>query len=125
MITKKSKWSYAIGCTGRDLCYTLVALFLLTYIQYTNLVNDVQFLVLSVIIVLCRVWDAVNDPMMGTIISNTRSRFGKYRPWLLVGAITNAIVIITEFIIKVKTIFWKTCVNWGINGIKQTESVNP
>ncbi len=101
MITKKSKWSYAIGCTGRDLCYTLVALFLLTYIQYTNLVNEKQFLVLSVLIVLTRVWDAVNDPMMGTIISNTRSRFGKYRPWLLIGAITNAIVIIVMFGVRV------------------------
>ena len=97
MITKRSKWSYAIGCTGRDLCYTLVALFLLTYIQFTNLVNDVQFLALSVIIVICRIWDAVNDPMMGTIISNTRSRFGKYRPWLLIGAITNAVVIALMF----------------------------
>ena len=101
MITKRSKWSYAIGCTGRDLCYTLVSLFLLTYIQFTNLVNDVQFLVLSVIIVLCRVWDAVNDPMMGTIISNTRSRFGKYRPWLLIGAITNAVVLIVMFGVRV------------------------
>ena len=54
-MNKRSKWCYASGCSGRDLCYTLVSLFLLTYIQYTNLVNTAQFLVLSVIIVLCRV----------------------------------------------------------------------
>ena len=101
MNNKRSKWCYASGCTGRDLCYTLVSLFLLTYIQYTNLVNTAQFLVLSVIIVLCRVWDAVNDPMMGTIISNTRTRFGKYRPWVLIGCITNLIFFIGMFTIRV------------------------
>ena len=101
MISKRSKWCYASGCTGRDLCYTLVSLFLLTYIQYTNLVNTAQFLVLSVIIVLCRVWDAVNDPMMGTIISNTRSRFGKYRPWVLIGCIVNTLFLIGMFTIRI------------------------
>ena len=101
MNNKRSKWCYASGCTGRDLCYTLVSLFLLTYIQYTNLVNTAQFLVLSVIIVLCRVWDAVNDPMMGTIISNTRTRFGKYRPWVLIGCIANLIFFVGMFTIRI------------------------
>ena len=100
-MNKRSKWCYASGCSGRDLCYTLVSLFLLTYIQYTNLVNTAQFLVLSVIIVLCRVWDAVNDPMMGTIISNTKSRFGKYRPWVLIGCITNVFCLIAMFTFRV------------------------
>ena len=101
MITKRSKWSYAIGCTGRDMCYTLVSMFLLIYIQYTNLVNEQQFLVLSAIIVLCRVWDAINDPMMGTIISNTKTRFGKYRPWVLIGAITNAIFLVLSVVVVI------------------------
>lgn len=101
MKNKKSKWCYAAGCIGRDMTYTLVSLFLLTYIQYTALVNTAQFLVLSVIIVLCRIWDAINDPMMGTIISNTRSRFGKYRPWVLIGAICNAIILILMFTIRI------------------------
>lgn len=101
MNSKRSKWTYASGCTGRDLCYTLVSLFLLTYIQYTNLVNTAQFLVLSVIIVLCRVWDAINDPMMGTIISNTRTKFGKYRPWILIGCILNMFMLIGMFTVRV------------------------
>ena len=56
---------------------------------------------MSVIIVLCRVWDAVNDPMMGTIISNTRTRFGKYRPWVLIGCIANLIFFIGLFTIRI------------------------
>ena len=90
-VNARNKWSLSVGCVGRDLCYTLVSLFLLTYLQFTGLFDTTQFLVLSVIIVLCRVWDAVNDPMMGTIITNTKSRFGKYRPWVIIGALLNSI----------------------------------
>ncbi len=101
MERKRSKWCYASGCVGRDLCYTLVALFFLSYIQFTNLVNTPQFLVLTGIIVLCRVWDAINDPMMGTIISNTKTRFGKYRPWVLIGSLINAVVLVLMFTVRV------------------------
>ena len=101
MKNTRSKWCFAAGCTGRDLCYTLVSLFLLTYIQYTNLVNTDQFMVLTIIIVLCRVWDAINDPLMGTIISNTKTKFGKYRPWILVGCILNVIFLIGLFTVRV------------------------
>ena len=100
MNKKRSKWSYAIGCTGRDMCYTLVSMYLLIYIQYTGLVNAAQFLALTAIIVLCRVWDAVNDPMMGTIISNTKTRFGKYRPWVLIGCLSNALFLILLFTLR-------------------------
>ena len=102
VVNKRNKWSLSIGCVGRDLCYTLVSLFLLTYLQYTGLFDTTQFLVISVIIVICRVWDAVNDPMMGTIISNTKTRFGKYRPWLLIGAILNSIFLVLMFSVRLE-----------------------
>lgn len=100
MLNKRNKWCLSLGCIGRDMSYTLVSLFLLTYLQYTGLFNTQQFIVLSVIIVICRVWDAINDPMMGTIISNTRTRFGKYRPWVLIGALTNTIFLIAMFCVR-------------------------
>ena len=101
-INKRNKWSLSVGCVGRDLCYTLVSLFLLTYLQFTGLFNTSQFLVLSVIIVICRVWDAVNDPMMSTIVTNTKSRFGKYRPWILIGGLTNAVIFILMFSVRLE-----------------------
>lgn len=39
MDQKRSKWTYAAGCTGRDLCYTLVALFFMSYVRFTHLVD--------------------------------------------------------------------------------------
>ena len=101
-VNARNKWSLSIGCIGRDLTYTLVSLFLLTYLQFTGLFNTSQFLVLTVIIVICRVWDAINDPMMGTIITNTKTRFGKYRPWVLIGAITNSIFLVLMFTIRLQ-----------------------
>ena len=100
MNRKRSKWSYAIGCTGRDMCYTLVSMFLLMYIQFSGLVNPDQYAVMIIVIGACRVWDAVNDPMMGTIISNTKSRLGKYRPWLIGGALSNALFLILMFTLR-------------------------
>ena len=100
MVNKRNKWSLSVGCIGRDLCYTLVSLFLLTYLQYTGLFDTTQFVVVSIIIIVCRVWDAVNDPMMGTIITNTKTRFGKYRPWVIIGALLNSIFLILMFTVR-------------------------
>lgn len=98
---KRNKWTLAIGITGRDLCYTFVTLFLLTYVQYTGLFEtQAQFLTLTLIIVACRVWDAINDPLMGRIIANTETRLGKYRPYVLGGAILSAIFLPLMFSVR-------------------------
>ncbi|MCP4754380.1 MAG: MFS transporter [Proteobacteria bacterium] len=92
-----SKWVFSSSGAGRDAAYNLISLFLLVYIQFTVTLSVAQFSAVTAIIVLCRVWDAVNDPMMGTIIENTRSRFGKFKPWIIVGAVSNTFVTVTIF----------------------------
>ncbi|MBU2513217.1 glycoside-pentoside-hexuronide (GPH):cation symporter [bacterium] len=92
-----SKWVFSSSGIGRDAAYTLISLFLLVYIQFTVTLSVAQFSALSVIIVLCRVWDAVNDPMMGTIIENTKSKYGKFKPWIIIGAFTNSFIIVALF----------------------------
>lgn len=99
-LSKRTKWSYCIGATGRDAAYTLVSMFLLTYIQYTMKLSVSQFFVISVAMVICMVWDAVNDLMMSTIIENSHYKSGKYRPFIIVGAIFNAIIIVLMFTIR-------------------------
>ncbi|MDR1927669.1 MAG: glycoside-pentoside-hexuronide (GPH):cation symporter, partial [Oscillospiraceae bacterium] len=44
-----------------------------------------------------RIWDGVNDLIMGTLIDSTRGRFGKFRPWIALGAFTNALVTVALF----------------------------
>jgi melibiose permease/lactose/raffinose/galactose permease len=100
MIDKKTKWSYCIGATGRDAAYALVSMFVLTYIQYTMKLTVAQFTVISVAMVICMVWDAVNDLMMSSIIENSHYKMGKYRPFIIVGALLNAVVIILMFTVR-------------------------
>ncbi len=96
-IFRRNKWCYSIPGTGRDLAYNLYNSFLLTYILYTRSLTSAQFSAISVIMVVCCIWDGVNDPIMGGIIENTRTRFGKFKPWIFIGALTNAVMLIVIF----------------------------
>ncbi len=93
-IFDRNKWTYSLGGIGRDLAYSLYTYFLLTFILYTKNITDAQFALIGVIIVICRIWDGINDPVMGGIIENTRSKIGKFKPWIIIGCITNSIVLV-------------------------------
>lgn len=94
---RRNKWTYTLPGIGRDMSYTLFANFLLTYVLFTRSVTNEQFAAISLVLTVARIWDAVNDPVMGGIIENTRGRFGKFKPWILTGAILNAVILITMF----------------------------
>jgi hypothetical protein len=70
VVPKPTKWIYSLSGIGRDAAYTLISLFFLTYIQYTGVLDEaqyaVQFGVITAIIVIARIWDGVNDPMIGS-----------------------------------------------------------
>jgi GPH family glycoside/pentoside/hexuronide:cation symporter len=53
----------------------------------------------GLILTLARVWDAVTDPMMGVITDKTRSRFGRRRPWLLLGAVPFGLVFFLMWVV--------------------------
>lgn len=111
-LDKRTKWSYCIGATGRDMAYALVSMFLLTYIQYTMKLTVAQYAAISMIVVVCLLWDAINDPMMGIIIENAHLKSGKFKPWILLGVILNCIVIICLFTIRPEG--WGFVVFFGI-----------
>ena len=93
----RNKWIYSISGMGRDMSYALFTNFLLTYILFTRNVTDKQFAVISTILVACRIWDGLNDPIMGGVVENTRTRFGKFKPWIMIGCITNGAAVIAMF----------------------------
>ncbi|MCR5344895.1 MAG: glycoside-pentoside-hexuronide (GPH):cation symporter [Lachnospiraceae bacterium] len=99
-INRKTKWSYCVGATGRDAAYVLVSMFILTYVQYTFKLTIAQFSVISAAMVICMIWDAVNDLMMSTIIENCHFKSGKFKPFIITGALLNACVIIAMFTIR-------------------------
>lgn len=99
-ISSKTKWAYCAGATGRDAAYTLVSMFILTYIQYTMNLTVSQFAVISGVMVACMIWDAVNDLLMSAIIENSKFKSGKFRPFILWGAVLNSIVILFMFLVR-------------------------
>lgn len=99
-ITKRNKWTYSVGCIGRDMMFILVSMFILVYVQYTMNLSVGQFAAISGIMIFARVWDAVNDPMMGLIIENSRFKSGKFRPWIMIGGASNFLVTILLFTLR-------------------------
>ena len=85
---------YGIGAIGLDLSYGMFYSYLSYYLS-SVLGLEEGFLLL--ITPLARIWDGINDPMMGTVVDNTRTKFGKYRPWILIGALCNAVVLFLLF----------------------------
>ncbi|MBR6452561.1 MAG: MFS transporter [Lachnospiraceae bacterium] len=112
-IDSRTKWSYCIGATGRDAAYALVSMYLITYIQYTMGLSAAQFATISAIMACCLIWDAINDPMMGIIIENAHLKQGKYRPWILLGAFLNAILIVLLFTVRPQG--WSFVLFFGIS----------
>lgn len=81
---------YGVGAIGLDLSYGLFYSYLSYYLSSVLGLQEGFLLLLTP---LARIWDGINDPMMGTLVDNTRTKFGKYRPWILIGAFSNAVVL--------------------------------
>ena len=69
----------------------------MTYLTLAVGISNWQLAGVGIIMVIARIWDAVNDPMMGTIIDNTHSRWGKFKPYIITGAVLNSIFIVLLF----------------------------
>lgn len=89
-----TKVCFGIGAFGKDAVYAIVGTYLMMYLTDYR---GVAPAFVGVLFMVARVWDAVNDPIMGVIVDNTKSRFGKFRPWILIGTVLNAFVLIGLF----------------------------
>jgi melibiose permease len=86
--------SYGIGAVGKDMVYMFCASYILYYYQD---ILGISAIAMGVILLAARVFDAFNDPIMGVIVAKTRTRWGKFRQWLFVGTLLNAIVLFLMF----------------------------
>ncbi|WP_309397678.1 MFS transporter [Cerasicoccus maritimus] len=58
-----------------------------------NIAYGVSPAILGIILLIYRGWDAIADPVMGNISDNTRTRWGRRRPYIFVGAIFTALLV--------------------------------
>ena len=99
METKKKlsgaeKFAYGIGAVGKDMVYMLSATYILYY--YKDIMG-VSAVAMGIILFVARVFDAFNDPIMGVLVEKTKTRFGKFRPWLFIGTLSNAVILFLMF----------------------------
>lgn len=93
-VPKRVKYTFAFGALGKDLIYGMIATFSMLY--FTDVLN-ISPLFIGGMFFAAKLWDAFNDLFMGMIIDNTRSRWGKFVPWLVSGTLLNAVVFVVMF----------------------------
>ena len=86
--------SYAIGYGGTNVIWYMVSNFLLLF--YTD-VCTLSAAAISTMMLIARIWDAVNDPMMGAIVDRTNTRWGRFKPYIAIGAPFLAIFNVLTF----------------------------
>ena len=103
--TKRNKQNlimFPLGTVGRDMVYNLVNNFLLTFVLFTRELTAGQLSAITAIMVGARLFDALNDPIMGNIIERTRTKHGKFKPWIFAGMISTSLVIYAAFNVKLQ-----------------------
>jgi len=90
MVKRRTKIAYGIGGLGKNMMFAMSMIMSIYLIDYVGM--PAMFVGMLVLVV--RIWDAINDFIMGNIVDNTKTRWGKFRPWILVGTVLNIITLL-------------------------------
>ena len=93
--TKMNKICFGLGTVGRDALYSLVSMYLLVHLtDVVRFSNDGLFAI-GIVLTCFGVFDAIIDPFVGAIVDNTKTRWGKFKPWIFIGMIgTGALTVL-------------------------------
>ena len=93
-VSLREKLGYGVGAIGLDLSYGMFYSYLSIYLTNALGISPAFLLIITP---LARIWDGINDPMMGMLVDKTKTKMGKYRPWIIMGALLNAVVLCLLF----------------------------
>ena len=96
-LRKKNLIMFPLGTVGRDMVYYLFTSCIMTFVLFTRSLTNSQFAAITAIVVAARIFDALNDPIMGNIIERARTRWGKFKPWLVIGILSTSVVVYLAF----------------------------
>ena len=88
----RNKICFGLGTVGRDALYSLVSMYLMVHLTDVVTFSDNGLAAIGIMLTLFGIFDAVIDPVVGAIIDNTKTKWGKYKPWILIGMIGTAIL---------------------------------
>lgn len=96
----KKYLAYAFGTFGHDAFYNTLSIYFMMFLTsqlFTNSSDEKMVGIVTAIVVIIRVGEILFDPMIGGVVDNTNTRWGKFRPWILIGSVTAAIGLIFLF----------------------------
>lgn len=93
-LSKKELWMFAIGAGGQGMIYAMMSSYVSDY--YVN-VLQLPLIFVLLLMLLARVWDAINDPLMGMIVDRRTTKWGKMKPYILFAAIPIAILTVLMY----------------------------
>lgn len=94
---KRNKICFGLGTVGRDALYSLVSMYLLVHLTDVVGFSDGGLAVIGVMLTLFGIFDAVIDPFVGAIVDSTKTRWGKFKPWILIGMIGTGVLTVLMF----------------------------
>lgn len=90
----RNKAAFGVGALGKDIVYMFISSYLL---YYYNAVLGMSSAFIGAVLMIARVFDAINDPFMGIVVAKTKTKWGRYRPWIFSGTVLNAVTIYALF----------------------------
>ena len=126
-LDKRNKYCFGLGTIGRDMFYSVVSMYLMTYLTEVLQLSDSMLVKMTTMLLVLRIFDAVNDPFMGVVIDNTMGRFGKFKPWIAMGAVTGGAAMLlmftdmgltgTAFVLVMGALYLVWDLTYGLNDI--------
>ena len=92
-----NKICFGLGTVGRDALYSLVSMYLLVHLTDVVTFSDSGLAAVGVLLTCFGVFDAIIDPFVGAIVDNTKTKWGKFKPWIFVGMIGTAVLTVLMF----------------------------
>lgn len=94
---KRNQWFFGLGTIGRDMLYSMVSMYLIYYLTDILELSTSSLWWITGILLFARIYDAFDDPIMGFLVDNTHSKFGKFKPWIAIGALVSGVLTILIF----------------------------
>ena len=93
-VPKKEWMTYCIGALGQGMIYAIMSSYISDF--YLNVLKVTPIFVL-LLMLFARIWDAINDPIMGYIMDRANPKKGKMKPYILYTPIPVAILTLLLF----------------------------
>ena len=101
----KSRIAYSFGAFGHDIFYATLSTFFITFVTShlfntgNEAQNDRMVLYITNIIAALRIVELVIDPFIGNAIDRTKTKWGHFRPWVVIGGTISAVLLLLLFLL--------------------------